>query len=137
MVALGMSGISMGDSLYVQNAKDLAAYYEALDSNQLPVHKVLKLSDEDRIRRSIIMNIMCRGEIVYDEISEETGVEFRSAFERELKDLNALEEDGLLYRDDKSLRVTDTGRLFLRNVAMVFDGYRQVKTSRPVYSKTV
>jgi oxygen-independent coproporphyrinogen-3 oxidase len=83
------------------------------------------------------MNIMCRGEIVYDEISEETGVEFRSAFEPELQALNSLEEDGLLYRDDKSFRVTDTGRLFLRNVAMVFDGYRQEKALRPVYSKTI
>jgi len=137
MVALGMSGISMGESLYVQNAKDLEVYYDALDQHQLPVQKVLELTKEDRIRRTIIMDIMCRGEIGYDDISEKTGVRFESAFSEELKNLDLLEADGLLTRDESGFSVTDTGRLFLRNIAMVFDGYLTKKKNRPVYSKTV
>src|SRR6056297_3890394 len=137
MVALGMSGISMGESLYVQNAKDLEVYYGALDQQQLPVQKVLELTNEDRIRRTIIMDIMCRGEIGYDDISEKTGVRFESAFSEELKNLDLLEADGLLTRDESGFSVTDTGRLFLRNIAMVFDGYLTKKKNRPVYSKTV
>jgi len=137
MVALGMSGISMGESLYVQNAKDLSAYYEALDQSQLPVKKVLELTKEDRIRRSVIMNIMCSGEIRYDEISEKTGIQFESDFSDELKNLDVLEADGLLVRDESGFRVTDTGGLFLRNIAMIFDGYLTKKKGRQVYSKTV
>lgn len=137
MIALGMSGISMGESLYVQNSKEIGDYYSALDEGRLPIKKVLELSEEDRIRRTIIMGIMCRGEINYDEISEKTGVDFESEFGRELDNLNSLEADGLLVKTNTGFGVTETGRLFLRNVAMAFDGYREKKTGRQVYSKTV
>lgn len=137
MVALGMSGISMGEELYVQNSKDLNSYYDSLDDGRLPIKKVLELSNEDRLRRSVIMNIMCRGEIDFRAFSEQHGIDFKGTFGPELENLAPLEADGLLISSDSGFKVTDTGRLFLRNVAMVFDGYRSQKLTRPVYSKTV
>jgi oxygen-independent coproporphyrinogen-3 oxidase len=137
MVALGMSGISMGEYLYVQNTKDIGSYYEALDDDRLPIQKVLELSDEDRLRRNAIMGIMCRGEINYDEFHAKTGLDFKSKFSRELDHLDDLETDGLLVKKTDGFHLTETGRLFLRNVAMVFDGYREKKEGRAVYSKTV
>lgn len=137
MVALGMSGISMGESLYVQNSKEIGDYYNALDEGRLPIKKVLELSDEDRIRRTIIMDIMCRGEIDYKEVAKKTGIDFESEFSGELDILNLLEADGLLIKTPTGFSVTEIGRLFLRNVAMVFDGYRKKKPGRQVYSKTV
>jgi oxygen-independent coproporphyrinogen-3 oxidase len=137
MVALGMSGISMGEELYVQNSKDLNSYYDSLDDGRLPIKKVLELSSEDRLRRSVIMNIMCRGEIDFRAFSEEHEIDFKATFGPELENLAPLEADGLLISSDSGFKVTDTGRLFLRNVAMVFDGYRSQKLTRPVYSKTV
>jgi oxygen-independent coproporphyrinogen-3 oxidase len=137
MVALGMSGISMGEMLYVQNKKDIGGYYEALDDGRLPIQKVLELSDEDRLRRSAIMGIMCRGEINYDEYNANTGIDFKSKFSREIGNLDDLETDGLLVKETGGFYVRETGRLFLRNVAMVFDGYREKKEGRVVYSKTV
>lgn len=137
MVALGMSGISMGNLLYVQNTKEIGDYYSSLDEGLLPIKKVLELSEDDRIRRTVIMSIMCRGEIIYEDIAEIIGIDFRSEFERELATLSLLEADGLLVKTNAGFRVTETGRVFLRNVAMVFDGYREMKTGRQVYSKTV
>ena len=137
MVALGMSGISMSDDLYVQNRKDIGGYYESLDDDRLPIQKILELSDEDRLRRSVIMGIMCRGEINYSEFFAKTSLDFKSRFSRELGLLDDLESDGLLFKDAGGFFVTETGRLFLRNIAMVFDGYRDKKKGRVVYSKTV
>lgn len=137
MVALGMSGISMGESLYIQNAKEIGKYYEVLDGGRLPVQKVLELNEEDKVRREVIMQIMCRGEINYDDLERKMGIDFRSEFSRELDSLDSLEADGLLIKSQKGLKVTKTGRLFLRNIAMVFDGYQVNKPDRPVYSKTV
>ena len=137
MVALGMSGISMGDELYVQNSKDLNSYYEMLDEGRLPIKKVLALSTEDRLRRSVIMDIMCRGVINYRSFSEQHEIDFKRMFRTEIENLEPLESDGLLVTYDTGFKVTDTGRLFLRNVAMIFDGYRSQKMNRPVYSKTV
>jgi len=137
MVALGMSGISMGESLYVQNAKNIGNYYDILDSGRLPVQKVLELNDEDKVRRDIIMRIMCRGEIDYDDLAKKMGIDFRSEFSRELNSIDSLEADGLLIKSQKGFKVTKMGRLFLRNIAMVFDAYQTNKTGRQVYSKTV
>lgn len=137
MIALGMSGISMGKDLYYQNTKKLGDYYRALDEGRLPVKKVLPLNNEDQLRRKVIMDIMCRGEIRYRDFFVETGIDFEAAFCSEIENLKPLESDGLLIIDQTGIRVTSLGRLFLRNVAMVFDGYIRKKMSRPSYSKTI
>ena len=61
MIALGMSGISQSNRLYYQNEKDLNKYYQMLDEGKLPVKKAYALTDEDKIRKQIIMQIMCKG----------------------------------------------------------------------------
>jgi oxygen-independent coproporphyrinogen III oxidase len=137
MIALGMSGISQGDELYYQNEKDLGRYYKALDDGELPVKKVLQLSDEDKLRRKVIMQIMCRGEINYRQFLRETGVDFREKFNSELESMRALEKDGLVEQFIGGFRITDTGRLFLRNVSMLFDGYMRERQHKTAYSKTV
>ena len=40
---------------------------------------------------------------------------------RELESLGGFESDGLLRRSSTGMEVTDTGRLFIRNIAMSFD----------------
>ncbi|CAN5390561.1 hypothetical protein BH23BAC3_BH23BAC3_17170 [soil metagenome] len=137
MIALGMSGISQGDDLYYQNEKDLARYYAMLDDGILPVKKVLPLSAEDKLRRKIIMQIMCKASISYVEFAAETGLNFKELFSDELDRLKPMEADGLVLLLDDRLSITDRGRLFLRNIAMVFDGYLQKKTLGKTYSKTV
>ncbi|MGM0460166.1 MAG: oxygen-independent coproporphyrinogen III oxidase [Bacteroidota bacterium] len=137
MIALGMSGISMGDELYYQNTKNLSEYYSQLDSGRLPVKKILPLSEEDKLRRYVIMEIMCRGEIRYEDYFVESGIDFEKAFADEIAGLNRLREDNLLVKDQDGFRVTKTGRLFLRNVAMMFDGYRKQSLKTEAYSKTV
>ena len=137
MIALGMSGISQGHRLYTQNEKDLDGYYSLLDGGRLPIKKVLKLTDEDLIRRRIIMQIMCKGEINFDAFLNETGVDIKNTYTEELNRLHELESDGLLLQTDNGFFITKPGRLFLRNIAMVFDEYLTRPNHRSTYSKTV
>ncbi len=137
MIALGMSGISQGDDLYYQNEKDLGRYYAMLDNEKLPVKKVLPLSEEDKLRRNIIMQVMCKASINYDEFAEETGINFMEQFSDELERLKPMEADGLVLLLNDRLTITDRGRLFLRNIAMIFDEYLKEKTHKVSYSKTV
>ena len=137
MLALGMSGITQNKDLYIQNEKDLGKYYEKLDQNELPVKKVLRLTDEDKLRRKIIMQIMCRAEIVFSDFKDETGINFRETFSDELEELKKLEADRFVLNLGDKLVITERGRLFLRNVAMVFDGYINSKQHQTAYSKTV
>lgn len=137
MIALGMSGISQGNRLYTQNEKDLDAYYSLLDRGRLPVKKVLTLTNEDLIRRKIIMHIMCKGEINFETFFNETGVDIKQTYRDELTRLHELESDGLLIQNAHGFLITQPGRLFLRNIAMVFDEYLTRPNHKTTYSKTV
>ena len=62
-------------------------------------------------------------------------------FKEELNSLYDLQADGLIHISDHGFRVTDKGRIFLRNIAMKFDAYftqtTLQNTEQPRYSKTL
>jgi len=137
MYALGMSGISMTGNYYYQNSKDIDDYYTGLKNGFLPVVKQLKLTEDDEIRRSWISQIMCKPTIRFDEFNDKWGVDVKSYFAEEWDSLRMHEEEGFLSTNDDAIIIHPTGRLFLRNIAMIFDSYLQSShTDRP-YSKTV
>jgi oxygen-independent coproporphyrinogen-3 oxidase len=74
---------------------------------------------------------------VFSEIEERFDIDFASRFADELADLAPLEEDGLVEVDEASIRVTPTGRLLLRAIAMVFDGYLRAQAEPQRYSKII
>lgn len=59
LIGVGMSSIGKIGDIYAQNAKDLAAWGAALDAGRLPIARGLRLSAEDRLRRDVIMRLMC------------------------------------------------------------------------------
>jgi oxygen-independent coproporphyrinogen-3 oxidase len=67
------------------------------------------------------MRVMCDLSLDYADMSRRLGVDFASYFERELEALAPFEADGLVRRNTGGMEVTDTGRLFIRNIAMTFD----------------
>ena len=119
--AFGMSAISQIPDAYWQNEKDLLKYYAALDAGKVPLTRGYVVSDEDKIRRDTIMRVMCDLGLDYAAMSNRLGINFSSHFEREIESLAAFETDGLVRRSETGLEVTDTGRLFIRNIAMCFD----------------
>ena len=119
--SFGMSAISQIPEAYWQNEKELPQYYGALDAGKVPLHRGYFITDEDRIRRDAIMRVMCDLSLDYGVMSQRLGINFAAHFERELASMAAFEADGLVRRSPGGLEVTDTGRLFIRNIAMCFD----------------
>ena len=119
--AFGMSSISQIPDAYWQNEKDLMKYYAALDAGQVPLVRGYIVTDEDKIRRETIMRVMCDLSLDYAAMSQRLGVNFGAYFEREIAALATFEADGLVRRSRGGMEVTDTGRLFIRNIAMTFD----------------
>ena len=119
--AFGMSSISQIPDVYWQNEKDLMKYYASLDAGQVPLSRGYVVSDEDKIRRETIMRVMCDLSLDYAAMSQRLGIDFASHFERELESLAVFEVDGLVRRSAAGMEVTQTGRLFIRNIAMSFD----------------
>ncbi len=125
IVAHGISAIGMLADSYSQNTRDRDAYYAALDSGRLPIMRGLRLSQDDLLRREIIMRLMCDFELDLDRIERRYGIDFERDFAPEAGALQPLADDGLVSWQGRRLRVTAVGRLLVRNVAMVFDRYLQ------------
>jgi oxygen-independent coproporphyrinogen-3 oxidase len=69
-------------------------------------------------------------------MSQKLGVNFTQHFARELASLAPFEADGLVERGANGLKVTDAGRLFIRNIAMCFDNTLAPAAERR-HSKTI
>jgi oxygen-independent coproporphyrinogen III oxidase len=119
----GVSAIGRVGSTYSQNAKTLEAYYDALDSNELPVVRGMRLSREDVVRRAAIMAIMCNGRIEFEDFNTAYVVDFQSYFANELASLDELQAAGMVVCNAQGLQVTAKGWYVVRVVAMAFDGY--------------
>jgi len=134
--SFGMSSISQTQHAYWQNAKELPAYYAALDAGKSPIVRGYITTEDDRIRRETIMRLMCDLSINYGEMSRKLGIHFPEYFVRELDSLSDLVADGLIRRTTLGFEVTTEGRFFIRNIAMRFDAYLPKETERR-FSKTV
>jgi oxygen-independent coproporphyrinogen-3 oxidase len=134
--AFGMSAISQIPDAYWQNEKDLLKYYATLDAGKIPLSRGYVVSGEDKIRRETIMRVMCDLGLDYAAMSNGLGIDFASHFEREIESLAGFEADGLVRRSENGLEVTDTGRLFIRNIAMSFDN-TLAATGERKHSRTI
>ncbi len=119
--AFGMSGVSQIPDAYWQNEKELPKWQTAVDIGNVPLHKAYFVTDEDKIRRETIMRTMCDLSLDFAAMSQKLGVNFTQHFAKELASLAPFEADGLVERTANGLKVTDAGRLFIRNIAMCFD----------------
>jgi oxygen-independent coproporphyrinogen-3 oxidase len=135
IAAFGISSISQTEDSYRQNTKDIPAYRTALEEGRLPVEKGVLVGPEDKIRRDAIHRMMCDLEIDRAAFGERWGIDFDGFFAEGRGALDELARDGLVAEEGPLLRVTETGRLFLRNVAMCFDANTSIGEGR--YSRTV
>lgn len=121
LYSFGISSISSTPDSYRQNYKTLDAWRAALDTGRLPVERGLRLTAEDRRRRTIIMRLMCDRQLGYAQLSETLGVDPTVAYAAEIAGLADLESDGLVERQPHRLLVTPAGGPLLRVIAMRFD----------------
>lgn len=137
MLAFGMSGIGDVCDRFAQNDADLGAWGEAIDAGRLPIVKGHELSDDDRLRRLVILNVMCNLELPWALTERAFGAPADRLLAGELAALPPLVDDGLVTVDDRGLRITEKGRYFVRNVAMIFDAYLAAAGDKPLFSRTV
>ena len=123
LLGMGVSSISQIEGCYSQSVRSLDEYYERLDANELPVERGVSLSQDDLVRRKVIMDLMCNTPVDFDVFSKEFGIEFAVYFADELTSLRPFVDEGLIAIDRGRLTTLPKGRLFVRAVAMVFDNY--------------
>jgi oxygen-independent coproporphyrinogen-3 oxidase len=139
LYAMGVSSISGLEDGYAQNYRDLPGYYRAIEAGHLPTMRGIQVSREDKLRRSIINRILCHTVLVKSEVEADFDISFDEHFAAEMVDLNQLERDGLVRIAKERLEVTPLGRIFIRNIAMVFDEYLKGEriSDTKVFSRTL
>jgi oxygen-independent coproporphyrinogen-3 oxidase len=135
----GVSAISQLDGAYAQNELSLNRYYAALDDDRPATMRGCLLNADDRLRRHVIMRIMCDRTLSIPSVERRFGIDFAAYFADALRDLEPLVADDLVTVSPERITVTDRGQFFIRNVAMPFDAYLRDKTAstQPRYSQTV
>lgn len=140
MVSLGVSAIGEVAGCFVQNAPNEVDYKSAIDTRGFATARGHALTADDRLRRDVIVGLMCNGVLDKRAIEVRHGVDFDRTFAAELELLKPLELDGLVRVERDAIRVTALGQLFLRNIALPFDRYyadRQRRGEAARFSKTL
>jgi len=137
IVGLGITSIGYVDGAFCQNVKTLEEYYEIIEAGQFPVFRGYQLSEEDHLRRHVIMRLMCDFALDFRAVEKLFSLNFADHFALEMGELRDLAADGLLSLDDNGLQVLPGGRLLIRNIAMVFDEYLRNRKEEVKFSKVI
>lgn len=127
LFGFGSTSISMLEDAYAQNHKGLKDYYQAVLSGVLPTSKGIKLTQDDIMRRDVIMSIMSHFQLQKSDIERKYHIDFDQYFYQELEELKPLEADGLVNLLAREIQITDIGRLLVRNIAVKFDTHSKTK----------
>jgi oxygen-independent coproporphyrinogen-3 oxidase len=122
LIGFGTSAIGSLPQGYIQNAPTTVAYREAVRNGRIPVVRGVVLSEDDRLRRTIIERLMCDFSVDLDEVASEFSWNL-SDFQPEIDVIDELARDGLVVRNGPTLTIPDEGRALVRNVCAVFDRY--------------
>jgi oxygen-independent coproporphyrinogen III oxidase len=130
LIGLGVTAISENSKYFIQNTKEIDDYYLKLDRSESVMDKGHELSELDQFERDSIQMLMCNLSLSFKDFP-------LSYKELILPELEQLSKDGLIDIEDEVIDVTETGKMFLRNIASVFDSYFRHKNDNVVYSSSL
>lgn len=136
--AFGATGISQLSGGYSQNTRSLDEYMDSLEKDELPVLRGYRLSENEKVRRHVLNEIMCNHYLDFDAVARDFNLDAERVRELVEYDPDKLEEfarDGLVEHSSAKVAVTPRGFFLIRNIAMKFD---PLMSQHPKgYSKTI
>ena len=124
LIGLGASAIGASPQGYVQNASDVRSWGAAVEAGILPVARGIALTDDDRVRRTIIEQLMTYLTADPAAIARREGMPVPEI------DLQALETAGILTRTGTAIRINPAYRPLARLAAAAFDAHLPRSTAR-------
>jgi oxygen-independent coproporphyrinogen-3 oxidase len=130
LLGLGVSAISEAPSCFHQNEKVLAQYQKkVLEEQVIPTLRGHKLTSEDQRQREMILQFMTQGHVRLSDLEQKEDVE---------NFLSQMIEDHLVAFEGDELKLTETGRPFLRNACVALDlRLRRNKPDTKVFSQSL
>jgi len=114
---------------YVQNASSTVAYRKAVAAGRLATARGCVVTEEDRLRREIIEQLMCNLQVDLADVAAERGLSV-DHFAAELEKLDALARHGVVQRHNATITVPEHARSLVRTVCAVFDTYLSPDATR-------
>ncbi len=137
LIGIGLTSIGYVGGSFFQNAKEMDAYSQAIESDQFSVFRGYTLTEEDHLRRHVIMRLMCDFALNFADTEKLFNINFNEHFADAIADLKPMQEDGLVALEDNRLDVLPAGRMLIRNIAMLFDEHLRKKQEEVRYSKVI
>lgn len=127
LIGLGVSSISETDSMYLQNEKNVYSYQSKVAQSDWTAIAGHRLSQDEKMLRSHIMQLMCEGQTNTLELCDDS-IKTK---------LDGMCQDGLVQFDGEVLKVTIAGRQFVRNVCAQIDPKMNPQHTGARFSKAV
>jgi oxygen-independent coproporphyrinogen-3 oxidase len=115
-VGVGASAISTLEHAIAQSTRALGQHASAIREGRLATERGMWISDDDRRRRDVIIQLMCNDWV-------DLGADAEEVFPAELARLRELADDGLCALDGTQVSLTPLGQLLARVPASVFDAH--------------
>lgn len=132
LIGLGVSAIGDSWTGFAQNEKTLEAYYDKLNSGQLPIIKGHLLTSEDLFLRKQILNLMCDFQTSWDETEL---LKFGLSTNYDL--LDQLAKEGFIELSKDGVVVLPQGHELLRIICSAFDARLNGSGKSPQFSKSI
>jgi oxygen-independent coproporphyrinogen-3 oxidase len=125
LIGLGASAISDIGEAFMQNIKEVESYQQKISEGSFAIFKGHLLSEEDKVIQKNILDIMCRyATTLHNYIPEEAFADFI--------------QEGLVEYSYPHLKVTERGKMFLRNIAAKIDARIEIQeNSQQLFSKSI
>lgn len=122
LIGFGMSAISFLPSGYVQNTSDFGEYQKRILNHEPPIVRGIEMTDDDKLRKKVIDEIMCYLEVDLDAVCDEFKKP-KNYFSNELESLRKLESDGLIKIKNSALKINNDAPQIARVVCSFFDKF--------------
>lgn len=129
LIGFGASSIGFLPQGYVQNITDTGGWTRTVEAGELPIAKGIALSPEDLATAAIIERLMTVYEVDIAEIAAAHAVD-PASFDWCVSGLAEMIADGLVEAEGTKVRMTETGKPYVRVAAACFDAYLTAGAAR-------
>jgi len=129
LIGLGASAISSLPAGYAQNAADVRQWLSAVETGSLATTRGIRVTDDDRLRRSIIERLMCDLRVDLRDVAT-APTRVGSLLAEAKPGLQRLEGLGIISLSGPVIEVAAEARPLARIVAAAFDAYLSAGRAR-------
>lgn len=129
LLGFGSGAVTDVSGVCVQNDLDIEGWKARVRRNELPAARGYRLDERDQRRRTAISHMICNLELPAELAS--------GCFDEEYARLSAYAADGLVKVEPDRLRITDSGRYFLRSLCNEHGAYFEWDRARWHFSRVL